>query len=554
MPEKFTPSEERGRRTEKNKTRNTLLGLFLSLGLHIGAVGAAIPEVRRGIADEAGELAESAERTGREFLERQFASETEADYKNLLEKGGATAPITFYLKSESFHGISEDETLENAQVFEQLKQKFLEETKVEPNQMKVLYELSQEEGRYDPTAALLADVLRKNKDERKGNCEARAKFMDSLVSEIYPNSERKLQWFNGDKQNDKAPHVRLIMKIGNNWYALEGLPEKLTDADLAGTTLTDTDIFKKSYLQKEANPEEKPLSGKPVSSNSFFHVAFEHPPTQTFSGSDLKEDKKDYEKRLAKTYEQAASNFFKIQYLTATEIKARAEKQKPNTKEHKDQTPQKFTKEELEEIARSGSLFVWDGEVRDLTELKGIKLKSIDVDNSDITHFSALDLSEVRYLSLSNVRGEIDLKKIQDHDLDYVSLYGIMTIKNFDNLMTEGFETDRVEYLAKFKNIPLAQLTLDCSVSDALSNIYISRNKINSSSLSVNNLYKPEDLKRIINLAARSEKVTELYINLAEGFYPNFSDYNPLKKRVKDGSLSVTITSEGVLTELKFPD
>lgn len=453
MSERFIPISER---LSKNKIdlKKTALAALLSVGLHAGAIGASSPEIRRNIADQTSEMAINAERNGREFLKRLLASETENDFKNsLIESGDKPSPITFFLKSESFHGISEKESIENAEVFNQLKQQYLAEATSEPNKIKVLYDLSKEEGRYDPDSALLADILKKDINVRRGNCEARAKFMDSLVSEIYPGAEKKLQWFAGDKT--KAPHVRLIMKIDKDWYALEGFPEKLNSADLEGSTLTDTDKFMTSYLQKVPNPNETALAGKVVTTNSFISVKFEKPPTKTYGGNDNQETNEDYQKRLTETYEQVAlkrlPDLFKVQYLTKAEIDARLDKQK----ERKTEAPTTFSKDKIEKIKRSGLLILdQDDTAHDLSDLKNIEINHIMIKNNEIKNFSALDLSHLKTLLLDHVKGEIDLSKLKGHRLQSLNLLGQMTIKNLGDVDFEQLRTDRDEYLPIADKIP----------------------------------------------------------------------------------------------------
>ena len=88
--------------------------------------------------------------------------------------------------------------------------------------------------------------------------------------------------------------------------------------------------------------------------------------------------------------------------------------------------------------------------VRDLAELKNIKLKEIRIYDSTITNFSVLDFSEVRWLALENVKGELDLARLKGIRLNSVRLFGKMSIKNVNAIDAERFSTDRNEYIPPY--------------------------------------------------------------------------------------------------------
>lgn len=142
----------------------------------------------------------------------------------------------FFLDTELAEGISESEYNDANNKIEEMVEKF-KGMKEKDFMLKILHEMVQEQGKYEPTMTYLSDLV----NDREGNCKASAKLMLVLMQEVFPEQKVKIQEF-GD-------HIRVITEIAGEWYAMEKpTPAKLTLADLENTALHESDAFLKFYL------------------------------------------------------------------------------------------------------------------------------------------------------------------------------------------------------------------------------------------------------------------------------------------------------------------
>jgi len=103
-----------------------------------------------------------------------------------------------------------------------------------------------EMGEYSPARSLLSSPL----DDELGNCQAREKFMLSLVQRVYPELpiQSQIVKINGGR------HIRGLVRLGDNWYTMEkpGL-QKLQTSDFERTVLLDENDVIESYAGKPTN-------------------------------------------------------------------------------------------------------------------------------------------------------------------------------------------------------------------------------------------------------------------------------------------------------------
>jgi len=159
----------------------------------------------------------------------------------------------FYLKSEYFAGgIDANELKEAERKLTEIIEYFRKLAAKEKNIFRVLHELIQEQAAYKGKSSYLSRLLL----SRKGNCEARAKLIVSVINKIYPDLPVQLQFY--------RDHVRALVQINGKWYAMEKPTlTPINEDDLKNTVLAEPSIFIKSYLGEKVSYKEVELTDNP---------------------------------------------------------------------------------------------------------------------------------------------------------------------------------------------------------------------------------------------------------------------------------------------------
>jgi len=240
VPSENPQPEKIGRKFEARERTFLLRALIFSVLLHGGIfVKFIMPEetfadVRDKIAIYVRSRMRIAEKKA--YVERLRASkEMQADSDG------------FFLNSEFYEGgMNENELNETKNEIAGFIKEFQEMTSKEEDPRKVLRQLAKKQRTIKTKnhSSYLSRLLLKF----KGNCEAKAKLMASIVKKVYPNMPVKYQFYRKLNQN----HMRVIVGIEGQWFALEEddlVP--VNQDDLKGTVLADTSIFVDTYLGKK---------------------------------------------------------------------------------------------------------------------------------------------------------------------------------------------------------------------------------------------------------------------------------------------------------------
>ncbi len=295
---------------DRLKTHSLMLAS--ALGISAGSFAMLDSETRNSVVEKAQELMAVAQFGDKEQQElaAQAKQALSKDLKDMQREGSDEQSeverrkqlIDVHMKVlELKGGVSHEETTRTKEYIERLVTKYQKMKRegfgnhqnYKEKMFSDLFELSKETGRYEPGKARISSIA----NDGVGNCEAKALLRRLVVPFVYPESELKFQHFGpGEKTSpdqgatENAGHVRMIMRIEKNWYALEdGVPQKLAPNDLVGTLITDIDVFEKSLLGEH-------VGGKPVKSegavarestaktNSLFDLQFDTPPTRSLPG------------------------------------------------------------------------------------------------------------------------------------------------------------------------------------------------------------------------------------------------------------------------------
>jgi len=248
VPSENPQPEKIGRKFEARERTFLIRALIFSVLLHGGIfVKFIMPEevteaVRDKIAIAVRSLMRIAEKKA--YIERLRAS------KEMQEDSDG-----FFLDSEFYEGsMSEDELGEGRGKITRVIREFQEIAGKEKDRLKVLRQLAKSQGinKHKDYSSYLSRLVLK----LKGNCEARAKKMASIVKKVYPDMPIQYQIF--------RKHMRVIVKIEGQWYAFEEddlIP--VNQDDLKGTVLADSSIFVDTYLGKKPSVKAIDVTGNP---------------------------------------------------------------------------------------------------------------------------------------------------------------------------------------------------------------------------------------------------------------------------------------------------
>jgi hypothetical protein len=159
----------------------------------------------------------------------------------------------FFLKSEYYAGgIDDNELKESEKKLKEIIERFQQMAEKDKNIHRVLHEIIQEQAGYKRRSSYVSRLVL----SRKGNCEARAKLMISIISKVYPNLPVKLQFY--------RDHVRGMVQIDGKWYALEKPTlAHIDEEDLTGTLLAEPSIYMKSYVDEKTSTEQVKVTDNP---------------------------------------------------------------------------------------------------------------------------------------------------------------------------------------------------------------------------------------------------------------------------------------------------
>lgn len=283
--------EPRSRSNRRRRGRG-LETLVASAMIHGAVALAASPEARQDLTDTTRQGYDAA-RHGATKLGRRithgveehliFESKEQREFKaqlhDLLGRGEEPYHDAFFYQAEQLSGGQSDEDTRTAWAVEEaLGKEFSKLASHEPNRLKVLHEMIQSEGDYDAARSSWTQVRLTN----KGNCDARAKHLLSLIQRVYPDMELRLQYY--------RKHVRVLALVEGRWYALERpTPHPLTEADVVGTVVAEETAYEKNYLglpprQRHYRDPNATVSGAaPVQTDAFISKNFTIPPTREYA-------------------------------------------------------------------------------------------------------------------------------------------------------------------------------------------------------------------------------------------------------------------------------
>lgn len=316
-----------------DQIKNRSLILASVLGIHAAPILLGDPELRSSMLEKAREMIASVQFGEKE--QDELAASTKLllakdikDFVHSSNESGTDQELVMQ-KLEDLHlkvlelkaGISPEEKAKTKEFIDGLRNKYTELHKKNilsdgstlDHTLAELFEFSKDTGRYESEMARLSDIANKG----AGNCESKALLRRLILPSIFPGNKIKFQHFGvGEKTlenqapTDAAGHIRVIMEIGTEWYALEdGVPKKLSPEDLVGTQITDIDIFEKSILGEKIGSNPVKSSGEvpresTFKTNSLYSIQFEHPPTRSApAGSSTQaETSEEYVKRQRLEY------------------------------------------------------------------------------------------------------------------------------------------------------------------------------------------------------------------------------------------------------------
>jgi hypothetical protein len=146
----------------------------------------------------------------------------------------------FFLETEYHEGRLTPEELKRAQETLDASIQYYQELLKSTEVGEVLNSLIRGQGNYSTKHSCLNQIL----NEKKGNCEARAKFMAVVLNRLGPKIPKesiKFQLFRN--------HIRTVVLLNGDWYTMEKPSlAKLEKKDLENTALIGLDSFIKSYL------------------------------------------------------------------------------------------------------------------------------------------------------------------------------------------------------------------------------------------------------------------------------------------------------------------
>lgn len=413
----FVRAQERKRNRltqlkEDIKTHSLILASVL--GLDGGIFSVIEPDMREGIVESAKEMiasikhgktadAELAFETS-QLLEKETrdfraasaeTKETDAALEKLIDlhlhvlelKGGIFEEEKVQTKKYILDVIAKHQKLQK-----ETRDKKIQSSPLE-RKLSELFEISKDMGRYSPHKARLSNVA----IDGEGNCESRALARRIIIPALYPMDEFKFQWFGAGEQTrstkentDDPGHVRMITQIQGDWYALEdGVPQKLSPADLVGTQITDVDVFEKSLLKESIHSKPVKDSGATARrskfrSNSLYSIQFDHPPTRSASGASVvkEETQEEYKMRQRLQYTVDGKtldpqNLPPLKVYIGDTIEDVAAKMVGGKIEKKPEDPTKLSEKEITDAMINGRVMVI-GDV-DLSPLHGVDLQQVDM-------------------------------------------------------------------------------------------------------------------------------------------------------------------------------
>lgn len=327
------PTDAKPEAQPKRERSKTLTALFLALAIHGGAGYAGSSKIRSDVNDAGSAVS----RFFRNSYEKIFGAKQEAGYKAELRKVRKVDEGAFFMKSESFHGISEAETKSALVRLKNIREKNFPQEKEKDDPLRRLFELSKEKGRYVPDSTFLSDLLNKG----VGNCEARVKFDISTIPQLFPSLPHKLQWFTASKERPSG-HVRSIVRVEGEWYELETF-QALSANELDGTVITSTDEFVRMYTGTKSSGrlieggKKVPPPDHVKPTDTFFKPSFPEKPTKAYDrGDDAEESVAEYETRKELTYEEVVEGEVTYAFVTneqAEELRRKsAQQQVPGQK------------------------------------------------------------------------------------------------------------------------------------------------------------------------------------------------------------------------------
>ncbi|MSU75578.1 MAG: hypothetical protein EXS55_03635 [Candidatus Magasanikbacteria bacterium] len=230
------------RQTKRFLGRHKLgTALSVAAGLHLG--GLFHEEVRRGAEIGVSTVAGEARRVWRRGENKKF-EEAVTENVRAYEEGktdnidfNAIIPVQEYVSGQVGGG-----DYANAQrSIKDLRAKFKAVAAAEPNRLKVIHEMLQLQHKVDYSSGLVCDFV----NGGGNNCEQLVKLELILISEIYPDMPLLIQ----EMVKSNVPHIRLIGKISNIWYAFdEDTPYPITPKDFQEVISYGTMDYAKSFM------------------------------------------------------------------------------------------------------------------------------------------------------------------------------------------------------------------------------------------------------------------------------------------------------------------
>lgn len=260
MLEKFRPN------LEKNK--KWFWPAILSLILHTG--GLVVLKEKDKIENVAKDLGVHTAELWRQVTfaeDKELKEDLKNSVREILEKG-ETEDFDygiFYLTAEKAAGrLSAEEYEERVEVYKKIS-KNIEKFFAKDSVWDGLVEILAQDGRYDPRSSDVGGLLTSDPENRKGDCEARAKLFLALAKKS--GLPVKLQKFAGDE--NIPGHVRTLVQWKNNWYAMEGVvPQLVREEEKKGTVLVPPEQWLLSYVEPQQIKEEAKKNTKTVGSQN----------------------------------------------------------------------------------------------------------------------------------------------------------------------------------------------------------------------------------------------------------------------------------------------
>lgn len=230
-------------------------------------------------------------------------------------------------------------------------------------------------GEYAEWSATLHGLVGKG----KGNCDARAQMLISLISEIFPNVNLKVQVSRQaqEKGSTDQLHTTVLASIDGNWHRLEpGMPV-VTMKDLEGTAVFDPSQYVKAYLDPDGVGTDVVKQQEKPNENNLDPIVSDAIVTLPVDPSALS------------SKEQKPVRVFKeIEFVFEGSDMQKQPKQEPTQEQQFQKRP--LTDKEITNAALNKEV-VATPDIESLEPLRGLKIHSLELKADDEKHVSVKD-------------------------------------------------------------------------------------------------------------------------------------------------------------------